>query len=335
MSNKLVFVPFENLSGKSISGNEITLLKGENFRKREVSVGGDAPKDVIAIYQYRSKSKIRKSQPKTWPIYIAKVGHKWYPNESITEQLITEIGKVLKINIADSALFQIEGTLRFCSKHFHNINQRLNHGAEILSTYRGEPNQRWIDQLEMEKKIKNAITIEEIISAIKMVFHKNATEICQDFFKMLLFDCFIGNNDRHYYNWGVITSVKEQERPYFSPIYDTARGLWWNTSDEKIVSLHTDIQRRSVVLNKYIKNSTSKITIPDNPKCNHFDLIQYIWRKEYLRDMDLSVWQSKEKLRYIYDLIDNKFRKLMILERRELIKSTLRLRHEKINQILC
>ncbi|MBC8883138.1 hypothetical protein H9X57_06230 [Flavobacterium piscinae] len=51
---------------------------------------------------------------------------------------------------------------------------------------------------------------------------------------MLLFDALTGNNDRHYYNWGVISHIKNEHKPYFSPVYDTARGLLWNDSDKKL-----------------------------------------------------------------------------------------------------
>lgn len=54
---------------------------------------------------------------------------------------------------------------------------------------------------------------------------------------MLLFDALTDNNDRHYYNWGVISHIKNEHKPYFLPVYDTAKGLLWNVSDEKVISL--------------------------------------------------------------------------------------------------
>jgi hypothetical protein len=76
---------------------------------------------------------------------------------------------------------------------------------------------------------------------------------------MLLFDALVGNNDRHFYNWGVIRSVELRQEPCFSPIYDTARGLLWNESEEKIVDLALSDARAKVYLQKYIKGSRPKI----------------------------------------------------------------------------
>ena len=51
------------------------------------SIHGDAPKNFIRIKEYiPGKSGYR---ARNWVGYIAKVGYKNYPNESITEQLLT------------------------------------------------------------------------------------------------------------------------------------------------------------------------------------------------------------------------------------------------------
>mgnify|MGYP006905508301 CR=1 FL=1 len=59
-------------SGINLSGNEVMTIKKSNFKVIDISVGGDAPKDVVKIYQYNGK--MRKAKPKTWPNYIVKIG---------------------------------------------------------------------------------------------------------------------------------------------------------------------------------------------------------------------------------------------------------------------
>jgi hypothetical protein len=61
----------------------------------DISIAGDAPKDFIKVYEYE---KVRKTSPHLWTPYIAKVGHKWYPIESITEYLMNRTGEVLGMN---------------------------------------------------------------------------------------------------------------------------------------------------------------------------------------------------------------------------------------------
>jgi hypothetical protein len=63
-----------------------------------LSMTGDAPKDFITDSEYRPGHRTRQQRSES---YIAKVGSKFYPNESITEQLITEIGKSYGLKIAD------------------------------------------------------------------------------------------------------------------------------------------------------------------------------------------------------------------------------------------
>jgi len=47
----------------------------------------------------------------------------------------------------------------------------------------------------------------------------------KEFVKMLLFDAIVGNNDRHFYNWGLLPTYVTKKKPIFAPIYDTARGV--------------------------------------------------------------------------------------------------------------
>src|SRR5690349_15509497 len=94
-----------------------------------LSMAGDAPKDFITDSEYRPGHRTRRQRSES---YIAKVGSKFYPNESITEQLITEIGKVYGLKIADSKLRMVDRQVRFMSKYFLNRKaEQLTHGAEI------------------------------------------------------------------------------------------------------------------------------------------------------------------------------------------------------------
>ncbi|MCY4560745.1 MAG: hypothetical protein OXC03_00190 [Flavobacteriaceae bacterium] len=80
------------------------------------------------------------------------------------------------------------------------------------------------------------------------IYPNEYVNILNNLFHLIIFDALTGNNDRHYYNWGVITHLKDEHLPYFSPVYDSARGLWWNTSDEKIISLHKGLMKKTQLL---------------------------------------------------------------------------------------
>lgn len=261
-------------SGINISQGKFETIKQKNFICLSETAGGDAPKDVIRVYEF---GRCRKDNSKSWIKYIAKIGHKWYPNESITEHFLTQIGKSFGINIANSKVVYAENYIRFLSEHFHDSEQSLEHGANILSRYINESNTEWIDELDKNRTLKGEITFIDIVNAIKEVFNSQADVILEDLIHMLLFDALTGNNDRHYYNWGVITHIKNKHQPCFSPVYDSARGLYWNKSDKNIISLHAQLMKGDIsAIEKYINNSVPKISIPGNDKCNHFDLVVYL-----------------------------------------------------------
>ena len=56
----------------SIHGRIRPLRRGY-YKVLPIPVGGDAPKDFIQVYTYGEGRRI---SPKTWPKFIAKVGHK-------------------------------------------------------------------------------------------------------------------------------------------------------------------------------------------------------------------------------------------------------------------
>jgi hypothetical protein len=323
----------ENLihkTGTNPTLGEIKPMRKKYYKVLTESVGGDAPKDVIRFYQY---GKGRIANPKSWPKYIAKIGHKWYPNESITEHYFTSIGKSFGIEIANSQLVFAEGYIRFLSEHFHSEEQSLIHGANILSRYLSEKDTKWIDDLDNQRLLKGEINIKDVIVALQDVFPD--TRILDDFVDMLLFDCLTGNNDRHYYNWGVVTHIKNKHEPYFSPIYDTARGLYWNNDEKFILSLHNDSEEaQNKRINKYVKNSVPKVSIPGNGKCNHFHLIEFLNNNKYIKKKHVARWTNEKSLEQTLSILNKDFVKLFTQERRLILEKILNLRFQTLKGII-
>lgn len=332
MSKKLITYKIVNKSGVKVTPRHLQEVKSKNIQIVPGSVGGDAPKDLIRMYTYGESIK---NNPRTWKKYIAKIGHKWYPNESITEHYLTVLGKCFGIKIANSKVVIAENYVRYLSEHFHKEEQTLNHGANILSRYINEENNEWIDELDRKKSLKKEVNIEDVLNAIQKIFPEEYLEIFNALFHMLLFDALTGNNDRHYYNWGVITHIKNEHKPYFSPIYDTARGLLWNQSDEKVISLHKDLDNpHNKQLEKYVLQSVPKISVPQNEKCNHFELIEYLEKNNYFNDEHRSVWTNRQFLEKAILQLNSEFKPLFIKERVALITYVLETRFDKIAKII-
>ena len=128
----------ENYScGRGASCHGVDVVKARDcIWVKDVTLTGDAPKGFVRLYEFQRDGKVRRNNPATWPLYIAKTGHKWYPVESITEHLLNRLGVVFGLRMADSKLALINGQLRFLSRYFLNPNREtLVHGAEIFAGY--------------------------------------------------------------------------------------------------------------------------------------------------------------------------------------------------------
>ncbi len=162
------------------------LLEPVNF----LSIPGDAPKDFIKDSEYRPGHRSRHKKRES---YIAKIGSKFYPNESITEQLATRIGQAFGLNIADSKLRMVNGQVRFMSKYFLNAEtEQLTHGAEIFELCIGKENYK---QLADNKSERDYFTFQMAAEAVKAAFPGSDAKIMDGFVEMLAFDALIGHSD--------------------------------------------------------------------------------------------------------------------------------------------
>ena len=75
------------------------------------------------------------------------------------------------------------------------------HGAEIYTNY--QQDKTVIGDNEVVDLEGKPMPYEFTINAINKIFPDNATSIIKAFHKILIFDAFLGVNDRHAHNWGV------------------------------------------------------------------------------------------------------------------------------------
>ncbi len=302
------------------------LKKGNYYVVKGVSIGGDAPKDFLRLYEY---GEARKSNRNKWTAYIAKVGHKWYPMESITEHLLNRIGAVLGLTMAFSKLAIVNEQIRFFSRYFLRKNELLMHGAQIYSAFLNGDD-HFVETVERQNLSRILFTFQFAEAAIKYSFPNHWKELLENFVKLLIFDAIVGNSDRHFYNWGVITDIEGKNPPRFTPIYDTARGLFWNEKEEKIQQLCIDSQRTETFLTRYIEKSAPKTGWENKDTLNHFDLVKLLHSQDERYCPVCENLVSTENLNKIYALLDTEFRPLMSQERLKLIKKCLAIRFQRL-----
>lgn len=301
-------------------------IREKYYVLEDVVVTGNAPKDFIRIYEY---GEARKDNPSMWPAYIAKVGHKWYPNESITEQLMTRIGQTVGIRVADSKLMLAKGQLRFLSRYFlEGKDEQLVHGSEIFSAHFED--EAFVREVDEANQTKELFTFQSIRDAIIDVYPETAETIVTDFVNMLFFDALVGNNDRHFENWGVIENVKEGSESKFSPVYDTARGLFWNYHES---NLDTFLKHESK-LDSYIHGSMPTTGWDHKKELNHFELLELVVYN-YPQYCELILtFNFKTASDSIKEVIDNEFCEFFSDKRRSLITKCLNKRISKIQRLV-
>lgn len=314
---------------RNLDGLVPYLRNGQVVVEKEFNMTGDAPKLFIREYQY---GEALKRNPKKWPAYIAKVGHKWYPNESITEQLFTDLGKLYGVKIAESKLALASGQLRFLSRYFLKEDERLMHGAEIYAAYLHDDIE-FVEEIENNKMSSDFFTVDFTLKALKHSFPDYHEELFCKLLEMLTFDAITGNNDRHFYNWGIVIDVHNVKNPEFAPIYDTARGLFWNYTEDKIRRVTEHQNMIDVQIENYGKKSKPKIGIENRNNLNHFQCIEEIYSRflsysKCVTKVIHSALQADER-----ELIDDKFRLLLSEPRRKLIIDCLHYRKQKLLEI--
>jgi len=146
---------------------------------------------------------------------------------------------------------------------------------------------------------------------------------------MLFFDAVVGNNDRHFENWGIIENVKNRSIPCFSPVYDTARGLFWNYSESNIERFNKENK-----LNKYIKNSFPATGWDGKRNLNHFKLLELVLYNYPQYCNFILTFNFNEALNDINGLLNDEFKEFFSEQRRYIIKRCVAKRIAKIQQII-
>lgn len=306
----------------------IPCLRKGYWQELDFTPGGDAPKSFIALYEYSEDSGIRKSNPKTWSRYIAKVGHKWYPLESVNEYLFNQIGEVLELNMAHSRLIMAGDQLRFLSRYFLKKDESLEHGAQIFAGYIAD--KQWVEDIEQQGLARKFFTFQFTEMAIRQMFPNESEQILADFVKMLVFDALTGNNDRHFYNWAIVKHIENKKKPKFAPIYDSARGLFWNDSEAKLEKWNEHPKQLDDKIKKYSEGSKPKIGWDSLDDLNHFDLISKIFSVNLRYRTVCTQLVNQENLDKALALVDNKFSKFYSPNRLDLIRKCLIYRFQRL-----
>lgn len=249
---------------------------------------------------------------------------------------MNRLGEVFGLKMAESKLLSINGQVRFLSRYFlRRGHDQLIHGAEIFAGYLEDA--QFVEEIEEEGKARELFTMQFVEKAVGTIFPIERDYVMHELVRLLLFDALVGNNDRHFYNWGVILDLDGKHNMRFAPVYDTARGLFWNDDDEKIKRRFVSggTARIDNYLERYCIASRPKLGWEGDSKLNHFSMVRHIVDSQfYINKEELQTLFADDVFLNMQVVIDKEFSDLMIPERLDLVKKCLQYRFKTIKQIL-
>lgn len=262
--------------------------------------------------------------------------------ECVTEQILSEIGRTLPLTIADSKLVRLSGgadpDVRFMSRIFLRRGEdRLTHGIEIAAAYLGSQQKELrevfhLDDKREERKFFNFAMMVEMLRWFGRS-PEERTALVDGLTRMVVFDAIVGAQDRHPENWGVIESVVEPTRPRrFAPLYDTARGLFWNFPDTELERMVRD--GRAEEVSKYADRARPVFGCSEadaGKDVNHFRLAAYVFSfpDVVVRDAARAVVQ-RLNVGLVRRLLRRRFGRIITPLRIRFVGDLVAVRHERI-----
>lgn len=124
----------------------------------------------------------------------------------------------------------------------------------------------------------------------------------ESFLKMLMFDYFIGNSDRHQNNWAILI---EKNKMRWSPLYDNSSSLCAYISEEQIASyLGKDKNRWNSLVDTRSK-SLLRCNVFDEKRPTHLNVLKYLkenyFSETYVFAEKIVTVMTEEQ---IYDILD-------------------------------
>lgn len=181
-------------------------------------------------------------RPKRWVEDDTGTGQRWLrkehrasrPYEPAIEALTLEVARRCGFDVAHgrACLWDQGGAQKrgFVSRHFHDDSETQHTGSELVAAVLDAPY-----ETASEKTAARAlVTIDVVRAAIERQAERLGADLMTPFVRMLAFDAWIGNGDRHAGNWAILVG---RARGRLAPMYDTAACLGAELQDAAVTRL--------------------------------------------------------------------------------------------------
>ena len=207
----------------------------------------DWPEQLADTRGKRSKFWVCDPQNLQW---LRKAPRESRPYEPAIEVATLELARLASIAAAEARLARWRDTRTgqecrgIIVKRFLDGDQSFSMGSDLLG---GVDKKYDVTRHEQHTLARVRATLRHHEEA------GSSENLCQTFVRILIFDAWIGNGDRHPENWGMIFSKKGV--PSMAPIYDTAACLGTELQDRARMLQRE--ARTDALMERYIRNCPS------------------------------------------------------------------------------
>ena len=235
-----------------------------------------------------------------------------YTGDYWAEKLAYELGKMINIEVARTEIGMYNGRIGSFSYNILQDGEHLLEGYAIIGD---------VLDFSISSEIYDKIGLNYSVELLENVL----VGYFLLFLKVPVFDCLIGNTDRHHGNWAFITNDNGVWLR-ISPLYDNGSSLCYLERAERIELMQKDARMLDAAL--YTKPK-SQIGLGDIRTVNHFDLFSYLCSKykKNLRNImnDLENGITEKSISDLLDRFDDKiieekikrFLSMFIMKRKE------------------
>lgn len=174
--------------------------------------------------------KVWVSDP-TGQLWLRKEARELRPREPVIEALTLELAHRCGLDVSygrPCEWVDSERTIRgFISRKFHDSTEEQASGSELVGQFLDVP----FDSDSERKRARPLVTLEVVRLALDEYGKQHGADLLSPFLRMLAFDAWIGNGDRHSGNWAIL---RRQNTCRLAPIYDTAACLGAELTDERV-----------------------------------------------------------------------------------------------------
>lgn len=163
----------------------------------------------------------------------------------------------------------------FVSRRFHDETEQQTTGAQLLQDVIDLPSDLSDDEAEDRRRVSITVALtRDVLTAQEQRYQ---VDLLRPFVRMLVFDAWIGNGDRHSANWAILVRrALHGSACRLAPMYDTAGCLLAEMKDD-VVAAKFGSGDENEALARYISKCRSGFGDGhENPGIPHKDLLEQV-----------------------------------------------------------